>query len=150
MSSLKHLTAGLAFAALFVLPGIVRAAEPDDIIDYRKHVMKTLGDQVAAMNMTLQGKAPAENFVLHTQIIANVAATALIAFTPKAEGGDAKPEVWAKWDDFSKKMKEFAANTADLAKTAKEGGAAAAQPKLQGALTCKGCHDVYRKPLEKK
>ena len=75
-----------------------------------------------------------------------VASTALIAFEPNVEGGDSKPDVWAKWPDFEKKMKEFAANTAELAKLAKEGGAAAAQPKLQAALTCKGCHDTYRVP----
>jgi hypothetical protein len=41
-------------------------------------------------------------------------------------------------------MTEFAAATADLAKVAREGGAAAAGPKMEGALTCKGCHDLYR------
>ncbi len=149
MTRLLQFAAGLAFAAALTLPAIVRASEPDDVIEYRKNIMKTLGAQAAALNATLQGKAPAESFTLHAQVLAIAASEALIAFTPKVEGGDSKPEVWAKWDDFSKKMKEFAANTADLAKTAEAGGAAAAQPKMQGALTCKGCHDTYRQPLKK-
>ena len=149
MTRLLQFTAGLAFAAVATLPAIGHAADPADLIDYRKHVMKTLGAQVAAMNMTLQGKAPAENFALHAETLAVVAATALVAFETKSEGGGAKPEVWSKWDDFSKRMKEFAANTAEFAKVAKEGGAAAAQPKLQATLTCKGCHDTYREPPKK-
>ena len=144
MIRLSQFAACLAVAAFAVLPLAAQASDPTDIIDYRKHVMKTLGEQSAAMQATLQGKAPAENFVLHTQVLAITAATALKAFEEKVEGGGSKPDVWAKWPDFEKRMKEFAANTADLAKTAQAGGAAAAQPKLQTALTCKGCHDIYR------
>ena len=72
------------------------------------------------------------------------AATAKKAFEPNVPGGDAKPEVWANWKDFSKRLDDLTAATAELAKTAKAGGIAAAGPKVQDALTCKGCHDVYR------
>ncbi len=146
MTRFLQFAAGLAFAAVATMPVAVRAEDPTDVIDYRKLVMKSLGAQAAAMNATLQGKAPAENFATHAETLALVASQALVAFTPKIEGGDSKPEVWAKWDDFSKKMKEFQAATAEFAKLAQSGGAAAAQPKLQATLTCKGCHDAYRKP----
>jgi len=142
MNRFLQIAAGLAFATAATLPAY--AADPTDVIDYRKHVMKTIGAQAAAMAMTLQGKAPAENFALHVQALANAASQALVAFEPNVPGGESKPEVWAKWDDFSKKMKELEANTAELAKLAASGGAAAAGPKLQSALTCKGCHDTYR------
>jgi cytochrome c556 len=142
MNRFLQIAAGLAFAAAATLPAY--AADPTDVIDYRKHVMKTIGEQAAAMAMTLQGKAPAENFTLHVQALALAASQALVAFEPNVPGGEAKPEVWAKWDDFSKKMKELEANTAELAKLAASGGAAAVGPKLQSALTCKGCHDTYR------
>lgn len=147
MTRLLQLVAGLAFAVAATAP-VVQAADPTDVIDYRKHIMKTLGAQAAAMAMTLQQKAPAENFALHAEALAVTASTALVAFEPKVPGGESKPEVWAKWDDFSKKMKEFSANTAELAKLAKSGGLAAAGPKIQGALTCKGCHDTYREKKE--
>jgi len=142
MTRLKQFAAGLGLAVAVSLPAF--AADPTDIIDYRKHVMKTLGAQAAAMGMTLQGKAPAENFTLHVQGLASAAATALAAFEENVPGGESKPEVWSKWDDFAKRMNELATNTADLAKTAEAGGAAAAAPKLQAALNCKGCHDLYR------
>jgi cytochrome c556 len=114
------------------------------VIDYRQHIMKTLGETAQSLAMIMQGKAPAENFAVHAQILAITAASAEKAFTPKVPGGEAKADVWAKWDDFSKRMKELAANTADLAKTAQAGGKDAAGPKLKTALTCKGCHDIYR------
>ena len=100
----------------------------------------------ASIGMILQQKAPADNFATHVKIIAVTAATAKKAFEPKVLGGDAKPDVWNNWADFSKKMDNFVAATDDLAKAAASGGLAAAQPKVQGALQCKGCHDTYRVP----
>jgi len=96
--------------------------------------------------MIMQHKAPADNFVTHTRILAITAATAKSAFEPKVLGGDAKPEVWAQWADFSKRLDALTAATADLAKTAQAGGIAAAGPKVQSALNCKGCHDSYSVP----
>ena len=59
-------------------------------------------------------------------------------------GGDARPGIWTDWNDFAKRLDDLAAATADLAKTAKEGSAAAAAPKVETALACKSCHDTYR------
>jgi len=146
MSRLTQFAAGIAVAALAALPLAAQASDPTDIIDYRKHVMKTLGEQTAMMNAMLQKKVPDENFAAHAEVLAIAASTALFAFKENVEGGESKPDVWAKWPDFEKRMKEFAAATADLAATAKTGGAAAAAPKMQGALTCRGCHETYRVP----
>jgi cytochrome c556 len=108
--------------------------------------MKTMDEQVKSILMIAQQKAPVENFATHAQILAITASTALKAFEPKVAGGEAKPEVWAKWADFSKRMNEFVASTAAFAKTAQAGGMAAAAPTMQAALTCKACHDIYREP----
>ena len=144
MSRLTQFAAGIAVAALAALPLAAQASDPTDIIDYRKHVMKTLGEQTAMMNAILENKVPGDNFAVHAEVLAIAASTALFAFKENVEGGESKPDVWAKWPDFEKKMTEFAAATADLAKTAKAGGAAAAAPKMKGALTCRGCHETYR------
>ncbi len=144
MSRFLPVVAGVAFAVAAILPTVASAADPTDVVDYRKHIMKTIGAQAGAIGLIMQQKVPGDNFALHAETLALVASTALKAFEPKAEGGEAKPEVWAKWDDFSKKMKEFQAATADLAKTAQAGGIAAAGPKVQAAFSCKGCHDTYR------
>ena len=140
---LVQFAAGVALIAAATLPGPV-LADAQDTIDYRQHIMKTMGESAQALGMINAGKANAADFATYAQILAVTAATAEKAFTPKVPGGEAKPDVWAKWDDFDKRLKELVANTADLAKTAQAGGKDAAGPKLQATLTCKGCHDVYR------
>lgn len=120
------------------------AADDQDVIDYRRHIMETLDAQTAALGMIMSGAIPDDNVVAHMDIIAQAAATALKAFEPKVEGGDARPEVWARWDDFSARMNDFAAKTATMAKTAHEQGKDEALLLAMDALTCKQCHDDYR------
>lgn len=140
----------LAWTAIALVGGLLPIsgfADDQDVRDYRANVMKTLGEQFAAINQITKGKAPATDLATHAEVLSMTARTAKIAFEPKVEGGKSKPEVWAKWDDFSKRLDEMNAAAADIAKTAKAGGVAAVTPKL-GSLSCKGCHDVYR--VEKK
>ena len=121
-------------------------ADDQDAVDYREHIMKSMGEQVAAIGEILQQKVGPENLATHVQILAITAATAKSAFEPKVLGGKAKPDVWLHWADFAKQLDELTAATANLAKVAKDGGVSALAPKVQGALTCKSCHDTYRQP----
>jgi len=118
-------------------------ADDQDVVDYREHIMRTMGEQEAAIGMILERKAPADNFATHIRILAVTAATAKKAFEPKVPGGKAKPEVWAQWPDFARRLDALAAATDDLAKIAAGGGVAAAGTKVSGVLTCKSCHDTY-------
>lgn len=120
-------------------------ADDQDVIDYRRHIMHTMGQQVAMLDMITQQRAPATNLATHAQILAITAATAKKAFEPNVAGGEAKAEVWAQWADFSKRLDTLVAAANELAKTAKAGNVAATAPKLKD-LGCKGCHDTYRKP----
>lgn len=129
--------------ALTLVP-VASTADDQDVIDYRKHVMATLQAQTAALGMIMSGAIPDDNAIAHMDIIARAAATALKSFEPRVEGGDAKPEVWAQWDDFSARMNEFAERTAAMAKTAHEKGKDEALLQAMDALTCKQCHDTYR------
>jgi cytochrome c556 len=135
--------------AAAMLPLVAALADDQDTIDYRQDIMKSMGEQTAAIAQILEHKAPPDNFGVHTQILAITAATAKKAFEPKVPGGEAKPEVWAKWADFAKRLDELTAATADLAKTAVSSGIPATAPKVQAALTCKSCHDVYRREQQK-
>jgi cytochrome c556 len=128
-------------AAAFVATA-ARADEQEDI-DYRQHIMRTMDEQMAAIQLIVQRKVPADNFATHMQIVAVTAATAKDAFTAASPGGGAKPAVWAKWADFSKRLDELVASTAALAKSAKEAGAQPNTAKLD-TLKCDGCHDIYR------
>lgn len=139
---------GLALAVL-VAP-VVAQADDADVINYRKQIMKTMGEQNGAMQMTLQGKVPADQFVSHVKSLHLAAAQALKAFEPEVQGdgatGAAKPEVWSNKADFAKRMNEQVAKLAALEKAAVEGGVAKAGPMIQTSLDCRSCHETYRVP----
>lgn len=130
-----------------LLSGSLLAADgtDKDVIDYRQDVMKTLQEQSAILGQMASGVVPNADMSTDMQILALAASTGLKAFTPKVPGGKAKPEVWSNWDDFSKKMTDFADKAAAGAKAAKEQGSDAALTALVDiANGCKGCHDMYR------
>lgn len=124
-------------------------ADDKDVIDYRQHIMNTLNEQAAALGQILSASVPDDNVIAHLDALALTASTALKAFTPKIPGGEAKPDVWANWADFSKRMNDFARMTADMAKTAHEQGKDAGLANVVDALSCKSCHDTYRKEKPK-
>jgi cytochrome c556 len=133
-------------AALFALQAVAGAsADNSDAIDYRQHIMKALNEQAGALGEILSGAVPDDNVLAHLDSIALTASTALKAFEPKVPGGEAKPEVWSNWPDFSRRMNEFAQGTAAMAKLAHEQGKDAGLAKVMDALSCKKCHDTYRK-----
>jgi cytochrome c556 len=140
---MRRLAAGLAIltVSLTSMPG---RADDQDVIDYRTHVMKTLGEQMGAVGMILENKVPADNLGQHLKVLAVTATQAKKAFEPKVPGGNAKPEVWANWTDFSKRLDELVAATADLA-SSPHPAVAETGAKLKSAK-CKSCHDTYRIP----
>lgn len=142
MTRLRKLMSGLALA-MVVTASATAHADDQDVIDYRKHIMKTLAEQAGILGMILQNKAPADNLATHAQILATTATTAKKAFEPNVVGGEAKPAVWANWADFSKRMDAFVAAADELAKTAKTGDTAAVAGKVK-ELNCRGCHTEYR------
>lgn len=144
----SHWLPSFAWAGMALVAGLLPIcafADDQDVRDYRSHVMKSMGEQFAALNMIAKGKAPAGDVAVQAEVLSITAGLAKIAFTPKVLGGESKPEIWDKWSDFSKRLDEMVAAAGDLAKTAKQGGVAAVTPKL-GSLSCKGCHDDYRVP----
>jgi cytochrome c556 len=133
-------------AALFALQAVAGAsADNSDAVDYRQHIMKALNEQAGALGEILSGAVPDDNVLAHLDALALTASTALKAFEPKVPGGEAKPEVWSNWPDFSRRMNEFAQGTAAMAKLAHEQGKDAGLAKVMDALSCKKCHDTYRK-----
>ncbi len=142
---LSTVGAMLVVTSLFSLEAI---ADDQETVDYREHVMKTMGEQIAAIGQMQKSQIAPTNLTAHTEILALTATTAKSAFTPKVAGGKAKPELWANWQDFSKRLDELVAVTADMDKAAKAGGLAAAVIKMQ-SLPCKGCHDNYRQEDKK-
>ena len=130
-------------ALLAVLAGTAVHADDSDGIEYRQHIMKTLDEEMAAIGMILANRAPTDALATHTRILATTAATAKKAFEPKIPGGEAKPEVWANWADFAKRLDALTAATGQLAQA---DAAAATGVRADLATACKGCHDQYRVP----
>src|SRR5437016_7722415 len=104
----------LILAALVAGSGAA-LADDQDIVDYRIHVMKTLGEQLGAVEMILAKKAPADSLAAHMQVIAIAATQVKKAFEPKLPGGHSKPEVWSDWADFSKRVDALVASSDQLA-----------------------------------
>ncbi len=141
----------LLFCACALLVALPVLASDPDAVQFREAVMKTLNEQSAALGEIASGAIPDDNLVSHMDVLALAASTALKAFEPKVPGGEAKPDVWTHWAEFSKRMTDFAQQTAAGAKIAREQGKDAAMVQLINyADSCKGCHDMYRQDPEQK
>lgn len=136
-----RIAAGLTLAAVFAAD--VRAASELDAVTYRRHLMKTMSEQAAALGMVLQKKGPAENAAFHARTIALTAKTAVKAFEARVPGGEAKAEIWRNWPDFAKRLRTLSESADDLALVAERDGLPAVQAKVMNVLTCKSCHDTY-------
>lgn len=134
----------VALAIVFMGARSIAYADDKDVIDYREHVMNTLYEQSEALGQILSTTIPDDNAIGHLDSLALAASIALKGFEQKAPGGEAKPEVWSNWADFSKRMNEFAQKTAAAAKDAHEHGKGAGLAQVTDALTCKKCHETYR------
>ncbi len=145
--AIRHVTrwlsylAGAALLAAVILPVTARA-DDQDVIDYRQHIMNTMGDQMVLINQILQKQASADNLATYAQILAISAGTAESAFKPNVAGGKSKPNVWTNWTDFSKQLDQLVAGAADLQKAAAAGDTAAVASKV-AALNCMSCHNTY-------
>lgn len=142
---MRHAGYAIFAAALAAAVPATAWADDKDVIEYRQHIMKTLQEQTAIIGEIVSSAVPADNLPLHAEAIALAAQISLKSFEAKVPGGEAKPEVWTKWADFSKRMNDFAAATRLFSDTAKKGATLADMTSiLTQALPCKECHDAYR------
>lgn len=144
MRRIVKIASALALSAISVAPGA--HADDNPVIDYRQRVMRTLNEQSAALGQILSTVVPDDNTAAHLEAIALTASVALKSFEPKVEGGESMPDVWADWDDFARRMNEFAQKTARVAELAKSGSKDDLLVDITDALSCNGCHDIYRDP----
>lgn len=135
---------------LIVLLGAPRVhADNDDTIEYRRHIMKTLDEEVGAIEQILAKRVPAESLSTHLSVLAITASTAKKAFQTKVPGGQSKPDVWSNWPDFAKRLDTLTSGTAEMARLATSGGIAAVAAKFHSAVSCDGCHQQYIAPETK-
>ena len=137
------LTFGIAATA-------VAQMKPDVVIGYRRSVMTMIGWNFGPMGSMVKGKIPfdAKEFATHAERVAFLAPQALEGFAKGSDKGaetDAKPEIWANFDDFKSKLNELIEQSKTMSEIAKTGDEAKMKDqfkKLGGA--CKACHDKYK------
>ena len=109
--------------------------------------MKIVGMNTGILGNMAGGKDPYDAAKAEGAKAALIAASAKIEATFMEQGGadpatEAKPEIWANWDDFLVKAKALgtAAGAVDVASVESIGAG-------MGAIggTCKDCHTTYRK-----
>ena len=144
LPAVRKLGAALLLPCFFLGFALTAYADDQDAIDYRELIMKQLDAEAAALGMIVSGQVPARFSAPQAKALANSARSALKAFEPKTPGGEAKPEVWTKWDDFSKRMQVFAQKAEEMAKVSENGNVQKVTELMIDALPCKSCHDVYR------
>lgn len=148
MNRFTKFAGSVAIVATMLAP-VAASADDKDVIDYRQHLMNTLDAQSQIIGQMLSGVTPDKRGVGALEIIALTAKLSKGAFEPHVEGGQSKPDVWTKHDDFSKKMASFVENSAHVAEMAKKSSFQETISIMIDALPCKGCHDPYRDPSKK-
>src|ERR1700743_3303731 len=106
MTRFTKFAGSVAIAATLLAP-VVASADDKDVIDYRQHLMNTLDAQSQVVGQMLSGVTPDKHGADHLRIIALIASLCPKAFDAHVEGGQSKPEVWSKHDDFNAKVKSF-------------------------------------------
>ncbi|NWG87325.1 MAG: cytochrome c [Hydrogenophilaceae bacterium] len=133
---LLGVAAGFAMAAL--------AADDEEVIKYRKNVMKAYGAHMAAAGAIVQGKVKGQ-LAGHAKALEATTQDMAGMFPAGSDFGEtnALDAVWSKRADFEKKAKDTQAKAAAFAKAAAGSDAAAKFKDLSDS--CKACHKDYRK-----
>lgn len=153
-------TYGVAGAA--ILLGTMVAAAPlaskaDDaasLVDKRIAVMKANGDSLGAVVKVVKGEAPMSPDIVKAAQAVQANAQRIPSLFPEGSvtaKSRAKPEIWARWDEFKQDAARLDSRAGKLAELAAAGDVAALRGQLKEiGDACNACHDTFRKPEEKK
>ncbi len=147
----KHVAKTLLLTALLATTFVLRAESfPEDIIKYRKNVMKTNGANMADAAMILQGKVEEYKGRLadHAKAVETFTKDIPALFPEGSDLGDteALDVIWKKWPEFQRKAKDAHAAAVAFAKAVASKNEAAINAKFkQLSDDCKACHKDFRK-----
>jgi cytochrome c556 len=147
----------IIFAVIISFCGIfsAQAAESDhaDMIKYRRSIMKSQREHMAAAMAIIQGKVDFK-VQLADHVRAMEATTGVIAelFPAGTDSGDtlALGEVWSNRAEFNKRARETSEKAALLTKVVVAGDVSNYNLRATELLdSCKACHKLFRKKEEK-
>lgn len=129
-------------AVLGVLSATAHAADPEEIVKYRRNLMDANGGLMGASNAILLNKVSDKaRLAGFAQGLANLNKNIAEQF-PNGSGSpdsDALPDVWAKRAEFERRAKDAETKAAAFAK-------APSAASFQGLSdACKSCHKDFRK-----
>jgi cytochrome c556 len=131
---------------------VIMGALAQDSVVLRRKLMENNNSTVAdALNKAIKEKKFAE-IEGKCDVIQENMEKVLDLFPPGSlsENTRAKPEIWAKWGDFSKHPANVKKAAQELAAAAKAKNEEAVEVKFKAlGQACKGCHDSFRAPKPK-
>ncbi len=135
----------LSIAALLLLAP-VHAADPEDLINYRKSVMRAIGGHNTAAVAIVRGQVEHEGHLQH-HAEALVATSQMIAALFPAESADGDTDALARiWDEpeaFSAAVTATEDAAAAFLAAVNEGGDVGSAMRDLG-MSCRSCHQDYR------
>ncbi len=147
---MQRSTSGLALAALMAVACAAHAADPLDIVKYRKNLMKANGGLMGAANAIIRGKVDYKGQLAAEAFSLQQTTKDLASLFPKGTEhvGDtqALPAVWSKRAELEEHARDAARKAARFAQAAAgtdSKATAAAYEEL--AQACKSCHKEFRK-----
>ncbi|MEK6550429.1 MAG: cytochrome c [Pseudomonadota bacterium] len=148
----KRWTGFVLWLAVLTPAVTLAAAEPEDIIKYRKNAMKASGAHMAAAAAIVKGKVPfRDQLVVHARALEQINHDNTKLFPKDSDFGDTKAlnAVWEKRADFEKAARTAAEKARAFARAAAGNdlkAAEAAHKELGEA--CSACHKKFRKKDE--
>lgn len=129
-----------------VLTPLMAQSGEEDVIKYRRNVMKAVAGHMGAVGAIVQGKVAYKGDLAdHAKALQALMRDIPGLFPKDSDFGEtnALDAVWSKRPEFEKRAKDAGSKAAAFAK-ATQGGDAGAAFKALGD-TCKGCHKDFRR-----
>jgi cytochrome c556 len=132
--------AAFAYAQSIVVDPAIAGMSVDQLVKARQDAMKEDGSILRGAGK-LTGDAAVEAATHVLQNFTNFPAL----FREGSEGGDALPDIWERWDDFTAILKEGQLAAGKMLEAAKAGDAGLYQDSIRAlGQTCGECHQQFR------
>ena len=124
------------------------AAEPEDVIQYRQAVMKSVGGHMAAIAQIVRGKVDyPDDLLYHAESIAYSMKSAGALFPEDSDFGDTRAlvEIWEQPAEFNQVLEDAGVASDAFLQAVKSGDQAALGTKFENlGDACKACHKDFR------
>lgn len=140
--------AGLA-AMLAAFSPVLADTTPEDAKDYRSAVMTALRGHIGAASMIVRGLVENRGQLLgHAEGLASTANELTHVFPEGSNVGDSEalPAIWERPDEFAGAVQKMRDATAAFEEAAADGDQEAIGAAFREVgMSCRGCHDNFRK-----